>query len=110
VPDTENIVKPKKTSQKGPSGSGKPKKTHASLKDEAVVENTQFEDLEPSTVSKEILSEINRAPCPSSSPLNLSSNKVSHTVHSIPLSLSSISLFQTAQSASVLAHTPVMAG
>jgi len=94
VPDPENIVKLKKTSQKGASGSGKPKKTYASPKDKVIAENIQFEDLEPSTVSKEILSYINRIPYSFSSPLNLSPKKASHTVQNIPLSLSSITLLQ----------------
>ena len=55
VLDLEKIVKSKKTSQKGASGSGKPKKTYASLKDKVIAENIEFEDLEPRTVSKEIL-------------------------------------------------------
>jgi len=95
---------------KGALGSGKPKKTYASLKNKVVVENMQFEDNQPSVASEKLPLEINRAPYPSSSPLNLSPKKASHTVHNIPLSLSSISLLHTTQSASVLPHTLIMAG
>ena len=110
APDPEKIVKLKKTSQKGASGSGKPKKTYASLKDKVITENIQLKDIEPSVASEKIPSQIHIAPCSVSSPLNLSPNKASHTVHHIPLCLSSISLFPTIQSGSILPPIPVMAG
>ena len=52
IPDPEKIVKSMKTSQKGASGSDKPKKSYLSLHEEFLVENTQFEDLEPSAASE----------------------------------------------------------
>ena len=110
VPDPEKIVNLKKTSQKGASGSSKPKKSYLSLHEKFLVEDTQFEDLELSIASEEIPVEIHKAPCPFSSPLNLSPNKASHIVLNIPVYLSSISLFHTAQSTSILPLTPVMAG
>jgi len=109
VPDPKKIIKLKRTSQKGASRSSKPKKTHASLKDKVKAEDIQFEYLEPSTITKEIPSEINTTPCPSSSPLNLSPKKASHIAHNTPLSRSSITLLQTVQSASILPHILVMA-
>lgn len=81
VPDPKNIAKQRRTSQKGESGSCKPKKSYASLKEKVIAKDIQFEDLEPSIVSKEIPSEIHKAPCPVSSPLDLSPKKASHTVH-----------------------------
>jgi len=81
-----------------------------SLHEKFLVEDTQFEDIKPSVSSEETPAEIHKAPCPFSSPLNLSPKKASHTVQNIPLSLSSITLLQTTQSANVLPHTPVMAG
>ena len=39
MPDPENIVKLKKTSQKGASGLGKPKKSYVSLQEKVIVEN-----------------------------------------------------------------------
>lgn len=110
VPNPEKIVKSKKTSQKGASRSGEPKKSYSSLHEKFVVKTTQFEDIEPSVASKETPAEIHKAPCPFSSPLNIIPKKASHTVQNIPLSLSSITLLQTTQSANVLPHIPVMAG
>ena len=110
MPDPESTVKSKKSSQKGASGSGKPKKSHASLKDEVIVEYIQFEDLEPNTFNKETHVEINRAPYQSSSPLNLSPKKASHTVQNIPLYLPSTTLLPTIQSTSILPHIPIMVG
>ena len=110
VPEPERTVKSKKSSQKGASGSGKPKNYDISLEDEFITEELQLEFLEPSTVNKEIPSEISSTPCAICSPLNLSPKKASHIVHNIPLPLSSITLLQTTKSANVLPHTPVMAG
>lgn len=110
VPNPEKISKQKKTSQKGASGSGKPKKTHASLKDKVIAEDIRFEDLEPNTVSKEIPSEINRAPCSINSPLDLNPKKASYTFHQFPSFFPSISLLPIIQSTSILPHIPVMAG
>lgn len=110
MPDPENIVKLKKTSLKGASGSGKPKKSYASLQGKVIVQNAQFEELEPCIASEESPVEIHTAPCSFSSPLDLSPKKVSHTVHHIPLSLSSISFSPTIQSTSILPPTPAMAG
>ena len=72
VPDPEKIAKQRKTSQKEASGSSKPKKTYASLKEKVIAEDIQFEDLEPSAISQEIPSEIHTAPFLVSSPLDLS--------------------------------------
>jgi len=110
VHDPEKIAKSKKTSQKGAPGLGKPKKSYFSLHEEFLVENTQFEDLEPSAASEQTPVEINRAPYQSSSPLNLSPKKASHSVQNIPLSMPSIKLLPTIQSTSLLPHTPVMEG
>jgi len=110
VPDPEKIVKQWKTSQKGASRSGKPKKSYISLQEKIIAENIQFEDLESSIVGKEILTEIHKDPFLFSSPLDLSLKKASHTVHRIPLSLSSISLISTIQSASTFPPIPVMVG
>ena len=54
MPNLEKIVKQRKTSQKGASGSGKPKKSYVSLQEKVITENIQFEDLEPNVVSEEI--------------------------------------------------------
>jgi len=62
VPDPEKIFKQGKTSQKGASGSGKPKKCYISLQENIVAENVQFEDIDPSIVSEEIPSGIHKAP------------------------------------------------
>lgn len=110
VPDPKRTIKSKKASQKGASGSGKPKKSHASLKDKVIAEVIQFEDLKSSTVNKEIPSEINSTPCAVSSPLNLSPKKGFHSAQNIPLSLPSIALLPTIQFASILPHIPIMAG
>jgi len=110
MPSPEKVVKQKKTSQKGASGSGKPGKSYLSLHEEFLVENTQFEDLKPSIASEEIPTKIHKAPCPFSSPLNLSPKKASHIFHNIPLSFLSITLLQTTQPASILPHTPIMVG
>jgi len=72
VPNPEKIVKQEKTSQKEASGSGKPKKSYVYLQEKVIVENTQFEDLEPSIASEESPSDIHKAPCSFSSPLDLS--------------------------------------
>ena len=110
MPDPKKIVKQKKKSQKGASGSGKPKKSYASLQGKVIVQNAQFEELEPCIGSEESPAEIHKAPSSFNSSLDLSPSKVSHTVHHIPLSLSSISLLPTIQSASILPPNPVMAG
>ena len=110
MPNPEKIAKQKKASQKGASRSGKPKKSYVSLKEKVIAEDIQFEDLEPDTVSKEIPSEINRAPYSVSSPLDLSPKKASHTVHQFPSFSSSISLLPTIQSTSSLPPIPVMVG
>ena len=62
VPDPEKISKKRKTSQKGASGSGEPKKFYVSLQEKIIAENIWFEDIEPSIVSEEILSEIHKTP------------------------------------------------
>ena len=110
MPDPEKIAKQKKTSQKGASGLGKPKKSCASLKENIIAKDIQFEDIKPIIVSKEIPSEIHKAPCLVSSSLDLNPKKDSHTIHHIPLCLSSISLLPTIQSASILPPIPIMAG
>ena len=61
VPDPEKIAKKKKTSQKGASGSSKPKKYYVSLQEKVIVGNTQFENLEPSIASEESPAEIRKA-------------------------------------------------
>ena len=110
MPDPERIVKQKKASQKGALGSGKPKKSYVSLQEKVITESIQFEDLEPNVVSEEIPSEIHRAPCLFSSPLDLSPKEASLPVHQIPLTLSVISQLPTFQTTSTLPSTPVMAG
>ena len=105
VPDPEKIVKQKKTSQKGASGSskpkqsyvslqerlvaehahvenlegesgsGKPKQSYVSLQERLVVEHAHVENIERSTISEEILSEIHKSPCTISSPLDLNPKK-----------------------------------
>lgn len=110
VPDLEKIVKQRKTSQKGASRLGKPKQSYVSLQERLVVEQVHFEDIEPSNFSEEIILEIHRAPFSLSFPLDLSPKKTSHTVHHIPLSLSSIPQLPTFQTASILPPTPVMVG
>ena len=91
MPDPEKIVNQRKTSLKRAPRSGKPKKSYVSLEEKTIAENRQFEDLKFSIVSEEIPSEIHKAPCSFSSPLDRSPKKISHTVHHILLSLSSIS-------------------
>jgi len=95
VPDPEKVVKSKKSSQKGASGSGKPKKSYISPQEEVIVEIRQFEELEPSIASEESPAEIQTTPYTVSFPLDLNPKKASPTVHHIPLSLPSISLFPT---------------
>lgn len=104
------ISKQRKTSQKGASRSGKPKKSYVSLQKKIIAEDIQFKNLEPSIVSKEIPSEIHKAPCSVSSPLDLSPKKNSHTFNHIPWCLPSISLLPTIQATSILPPIPVMAG
>ena len=108
--DPKKIVKVKKTSQKGALGLGKPNKSYLSMHEEFLVENAQFEDIDPSIVSEETPAEIHKAPCPFSSPLDLNPKKESHMVPNILMSLSSISFSYTTQSANVLPHIPVMVG
>jgi len=108
--DPERTVKSKKSSQKGALGSSNPKKSCSSLKDKVIAEDLQFEDLEHGTINKEKPSEISSAPCVVSSPLNHSPKEASHSVQNIPLSLSSITLLPTIQSASILPNIPIMAG
>ena len=84
MPDPEKIVKQRKTSQEGASGSGKPKKSYVSLQEKIIAENIQFKDLERSIVREEIPAAIHKAPCSFSSPLDLNSKKASHTVHHFP--------------------------
>ena len=52
--DPEKIVKQRRTSQKGASGSGKPKKYYVSLQEKVITEDVHFEDIEPSNVSEQI--------------------------------------------------------
>ena len=75
--DPEKIVKQSKISRKGALGSGKPKQSYVSLQESLIAENVHFEDIEPSTFSEEIISEIHKAPCSLSSPLDLSPKKTS---------------------------------
>lgn len=88
----------------------KPKKSYVSLHKEVIVEDRQFEELEPCIASEESPTEIHTAPYTVSFPLDLSPKIASHTVHHIPLSLPSISLFPTIQSTNSIPHTPVMVG
>jgi len=108
--DPERIVKSKKSSKKGASGSGKPKNSDLSLKNEFITEESQLEVLEPNAINKEIPSEISSTPCAVNSPLNLSAKKASHTVQNIPISLPSIALFPTAPSVSIPPHISNMVG
>jgi len=110
VPEPERTVKLKKSSQKGALGSGKPKKSHSSLKDKVVAEDIQIEHLQISTVNKEKPLEIGSVPCTVSSPMNLSPKKASNSVQNIPLSQPSITLLPTTQSASILPNIPNMVG
>lgn len=110
MPDPKKIVKQKKKSLKGASGSGKPKKPYVSLQEGHIAENIQFEYIEPNIVSEEILAEIHKTPCSFISPVDLSPKKASHTVHCIPLSPLSISLLPTIQLSSILPPIPTMAG
>ena len=95
VPDPEKIVKKRKTSQKGASGSGNPKQSYVSLPERLVTEHAHVENIEPSTISEGILSKIHKAPCSISSPLDPSPKKTSLPVHHIPLALSVISQLHT---------------
>jgi len=52
--DLERVIKSKKSSNKGASGSGKPKNSDSSLKNEFMAEESQLEVLEPSAVNREI--------------------------------------------------------
>lgn len=108
--EPERVVKLKKSSKKGASGSGKPKISDSSLKSEFIAEESQPEVLEPNAINREIHSEIDSAPCAVSSPLNLSPKKVSHTVQNIQIFLPSIALFHTAPSVSIPPYIPNMAG
>ena len=110
MPDTEKIVKQSKISQKGASGSGKPKQPYVSLQERLVTEHSHIENIEPNTISEEILSEIHKAPCSISPPLDLSPKKAFLLVHHIHLSLTVISKLPTFQIANTLPTTPVMAG
>jgi len=110
VLDPEKIAKKRKTSQKGASRSSKPKKFYVCLQEKIISKNIRFEDIEPSIVSKEIPAKIHNTPCSFTSPLDSSPKKASHTIHHIPLSLSSISLLPTIQSTSILQPILVMAG
>ena len=51
------------------------------MQEKVLVENTQFENLEPSTASEESTAEIHTAPYLFSSPLDLSLKKASQTIH-----------------------------
>jgi len=62
MPNLEKIIKSKKISQKGASGSGKPKKSYVSLQEKVLIKNTQFEELEPSVASEKPAAEIHKAP------------------------------------------------
>ena len=55
MPEPEKIAKQMKTSQKGASGSGKPKKFYVSLQEKIIAENIWFNNIEPSIVGEEIL-------------------------------------------------------
>jgi len=63
VPNPEKIVKQSKLSRKGASGLGKPKQSYLSLQERLVTEHTHVENIEPSTISEGIPSEIHKAPC-----------------------------------------------
>ena len=80
-----------------------------SLHEEFLVENTQFEGLEPNVASEQKSAEITTAPCLVGSPLNLSPKKVSHSIQNIPLSLPSITLPPIIQSTSILPNISIMA-
>ena len=110
MPEPERTAKSKKSSQKGASGLGKPKKYYSSLKDTVIAEAKHIEDLENNSVNKENSSEISSAPCIVNSPLNLSPKKASHLVQNIPLSLPSITLLPIIQYATILPNIPIMAG
>ena len=75
VPDPKKIVKPKNIIQKGESGSGKPKQSYVSLQERLVTEHVHFDNIEPNITSEEIILEIHKSPCSSSSPLDLSPKK-----------------------------------
>ena len=75
-----------------------------------VAEHAHVENIEPSTVSEGIFSEIHKAPCPISSPLDLSPKKTSPTFHQFPSAMSFIPQLPTFQTASTLPSTPVIAG
>ena len=47
MPDPEKIVKQRKASQKGASGSGKPKQSYVSLQERLVTEHAYVENIEP---------------------------------------------------------------
>jgi len=95
VPDPKNIVKQRKTSRKGALGSSKPKQSYVSLQESLVTEHAHVENIDLSTISEEIPSEIYKAPSSISSPLDLSPKKTSLLVHHIPLALSIISQLPT---------------
>lgn len=110
MPDLEKIVKQRKTSQKGASGSGKPKQSYISLPERLVIKHLHGENIASSTSSEEIFLENHKAPISLGPPLALSPKETSLLVHHIPLALSFISQLPTFQTASTLPSTPIMAG
>jgi len=56
--DPERIVKSKKSSKKGASGSGKPKNSDLSLKNEFIVEESQLESWSPALLIKKFLQRL----------------------------------------------------
>ena len=110
VPEPEKIIKERKTSQKGASGSGKPKQSYASLQERIVTEHIHIENIASSTSSEENFSEIHKAPYSLGTPLDFNPKETSPPVHYIPLTLPMISQLPTFQTANTLSSTPVMAG
>jgi len=110
VPNPENIFNQRKALQKGASGPGKHKQSYVSLQERFITEHAHVKNIEPSTISEEILSEIQKDPCSISSPLDLSPKKTSPIVHQFPSALSFISQFPIIQAANTLPSTLVMVG
>ena len=108
--DPKKIVKQRKTSQKGASGSGTPKQSYVSLPERLVTEHVHVENIELGTISEENFPEIHKAPCALSSPLDLNLKKASHIVHHFPLSLSFVPQSSVIQTNNTLPSTLVMAG
>ena len=110
VPDPEKIIKERKVSQKGASGSGKSKQSSISLQERLVIEQAHAESIASDTRNEEKISEIHKASYSLGSPFSLSPKEASPPTHHIPLVLSVTPQFPTFQIASALVSTTAMAG